>query len=93
VTVIGIRDSRKPVPTLATALAHAGQQRDALLYFNLGLATADASGHLPERADQAGLPPSPRPYLLSHLLFLAAAESTGQLQRVPRSGYIGRRRP
>ncbi len=78
---------------LARALAQASQQRDALRYFNLGLATADASGHLPERADQAGLSPSPRPYLMSHLLFLAAAEATGQLQRVPRSGYSGQRGP
>lgn len=77
---------------LATALAHAEQQRDALRYFNLGVATADLSGHFPERAGPIDLSLAPRPYLLSHLLFLVAADATRQLERVPLGGYSGQRR-
>ncbi len=83
------RNTVRPVELfwLAAALANGGAHDDARRYFHLGVATADHSGHFPERADQTELSPSPRPYLLAHLLFLIAAEATGQLQRVPRGGH------
>ena len=78
---------------LAVGLAAAGQRERALPYVNLGMATADASGHFPERGDPVKLGSSPRPYLLAHLLFVVAAEAVGLLAALPRGAYSGSRRP
>lgn len=66
-----------------------GDRDTARIAFFETLAAADSNGHFPERTDS---PDSPSPFLLSHLLFLLAAHHTGELARIPRSGYTGPRR-
>lgn len=77
---------------LATARALTGETGDADGYYRLALSLADNDGHFPEAADHQALEPSPKPALLAHLLFLQAADALGYVQKVPKSGYTGRRR-
>lgn len=74
---------------IGTAIA--GSQADARLEFFAAIEAADASGHFPASLEQIEDRPSPIPYLLGHLLFLLAASLTGELARIPKSGYAGRR--
>jgi hypothetical protein len=77
---------------LAAAFAGANQSEEALLYFNVGLSFADEHGHLPASFDLPGRGPSAKPYLLSHLALVVAAAATGELAKIPKSGYTGPRR-
>ncbi len=78
---------------LATARAAAGGTAPAEGYYDLGLSLADVDGHFPEAAGHQAVDPSPKPALLAHLLFLHAANALGYLNKIPKSGYTGRRRP
>lgn len=74
-------------------LLHANEdnRHEALRAFHETMQLADRSGHFPEHLPEEGWTVAPTPYLLSHMTFLLAASATGELARIPKSGYTGRR--
>ena len=74
------------------AEAESRNRESARRDFLKAIDSADMDGHFAESKDDPAYEASPTPYLLSHLCFVLAAQRTGELDLIPKSGYTGRRR-